>query len=154
MKLLYSLNIINDTAKVKLQYSAALSVLLLFFEPYSALVKAIGILVALDIVTGLVAARKDGSSLTSRRFLAKVVHVALFCVGLAAAGAASPLLAEFGIEQHQAGKWFCALYGAYELFSVLENLGRMGLPVAKQFSALLKSKLPDEAKSQNEKPDA
>ncbi len=34
----------------------------------------------------------------------------------------------------------------YELFSILENLGRLGLPVATQLADLLKSKLPDEVK--------
>ncbi len=148
--LLASIQLHFENAKIKIQYSLLVSPLVLFFEPYEALVKAVGLLVIMDIASGLVAAKKENKSLTSRRFLAKVIHVVLFLVGLAAAGAASPLLKEFGIEAHQAGKWFCALYGTYELFSIFENLGRMGFPIAKQFSAFLKSKLPDGTVSQND----
>ncbi len=132
------------TSKVKLIYSIALSPLMIYFEPYSVLVKAIGVLVALDIISGMIASRKEHKPISSRRFLRKIPQVALFLFGLAAAKEASPLLMEFGIEAHQAGKWFCALYGIYEFFSILENLGRLGLPIAKQFSALLQSKLPED----------
>lgn len=137
-----------DTSKLKLQYSLLMSPLLLFFEPYNALVKAIGILVILDVLTGGVVAKKEGKDLTSRRFLSKFIHVTLFLVGLSAAGAASPLLQVFGIEQYMAGKWICAFYGIYELFSILENLGKLGLPIAKQFGDLLKSKLPNQSKEE------
>lgn len=138
---------LEENTKGKLIYSFIIAPLLLFFEPYSALVKALLILVIIDILTGLFAARHEGKPLTSRRFLMKGLQVGLFFVGLAAAKAGSPLLEEFGIEAHQAGKWFCAFYGVYELFSILENLGRLGLPIAKQFASLLKSKLPDEVKN-------
>jgi phage-related holin len=139
---------VDEVTKTKIINSALLSLLLLFFEPYVVLLKALGLLVIIDIVTGMLAAKKEGKSLTSARFWArKGPTVVLFLVGLAAAAIASPLLAEFGIESHQAGKWFCAFYGAYELFSVMENLGRLGMPIAKQFSQLLKSKLPEDVKT-------
>jgi phage-related holin len=136
----------EETTKLKLFFSLILTPVLTFFEPYELLVKAIGILVVIDITSGIIAARKEGKDLSSRRFLSKVGQVGLFLVGLFAAKEASPLLAEFGIATHQAGKWFCALYGAYELFSILENLGRLGFPIAKQFANLLKTKLPDDVK--------
>lgn len=133
--------------KTKLILSAILSPILMLFDPYTALVKAIGILVIFDIVTGIIAAKKENKDITSRGFFRKLPQVGLFLVALAAASVGSPLLAEFGIEAHQSGKWLCAMYGAYELFSILENLGRLGLPVAKQLQDLLKSKLPDEMKN-------
>ena len=132
--------------KFKLIISLFLTPILILFNPYAILVKAIGALVVIDIITGIMAARKEGKPITSKAFKAKIPVVGLFLIGLAAASVSSPLLQEFGIEVHQAGKWLCALYGAYELLSVLENLGRMGLPVAKQLSEMLKSKLPAEVK--------
>ncbi len=137
----------HQTSKIKLLLASIVSPLLMFFDPYSVLVKAIGLLVIMDIMTGLAAAKKENKALNSRSFLRKVPQVVLFLFGLAAAHLASPLLIEFGIAALQAGKWFCALYGAYELFSVLENLGRLGMPVAKQMSDLLRSKLPDDVKT-------
>lgn len=139
----------EPTSKTKLIYSFLLAPLLTFFDPYSALVKAIGLLVTTDIFTGILAARKEGKPIQSRSFLKKIPQVALFLIGLAAAKFASPLLEEFAIDAHQAGKWFCALYGMYEFLSILENLGRLGMPVAKQFSDLLKKKLPEEMKENN-----
>ena len=125
--------------RLKLFYSLVLSPLLMFFEPYMILVKAIGILVILDIITGIMAARKEGKDITSRGLYKKIPIVGLFLLGLAAAKVSNPLLIEFGIEQHQAGKWLCSLYGIYELLSILENLGKLGLPVASQLADKLKA---------------
>lgn len=136
----------GQTKAFKLLMALVVSPLIMFYDPYSALIQAIGILVIMDIATGIFAAKKEGQDIKSRAFLRKIPQVVLFLFGLAAAKEASPLLVEFGIAEHQIGKWFCALYGAYELFSVLENLGRLGLPVAKQMSDLLRSKLPDDVK--------
>ncbi len=134
----------ENTSKTKMFLSMILAPVLAFFDPYIILVKAIGLLVIFDMVSGIIAARKEGKAINSRSLLKKVPQVVLFLFGLAAAKFASPLLQEFGIDAHQAGKWFCALYGLYEFFSVLENLGRMGMPVAKQFTALLKARLPED----------
>lgn len=124
----------------KLLISLIISPLFMFFEPYTALVQALGILVVIDIATGVLAARKEGQDIKSRSFFKKLPQVGLFLVGLAAAKISSPLLEEFSIEAHQVGKWLCALYGVYELLSILENLGRLGLPVAHQLAELLKNK--------------
>lgn len=135
--------------KLKLFFSALVTPLLMLFEPYVILVKAIGILVVFDVLTGIMSAKKEGQDLTSKALWKKIPVVGLFLFALASASVSSPLLQEFGIEPHQAGKWFCALYGSYELFSILENLGRLGMPVAKQMANLLKSKLPNENKEEN-----
>lgn len=134
-----------ETSKAKLLYALIISPIFMFFEPYDALVKAIGLLVILDIVSGMFAARKEGKDLTSKSLRKKLPIVGIFLFALAAAKIASPLLEEFGIASHQAGKWLCALYGAYELFSILENAGRLGFPVAKQLADMLKSKIPSDA---------
>lgn len=136
----------QPTSKLKLIYAFVISPILMFFEPYAVLVKAIGMLVCIDIFTGALASKKEGKPVTSKALRAKVPVVGMFLIALAAAKESSPLLMEFGIAAHQAGKWLCALYGMYELLSVLENLGRLGLPVAKQLSEMLKAKLPEETK--------
>lgn len=132
---------------LKLIFSLLISPILMLFNPYILLIKALGILVIIDVITGIMSARKEGVALTSKALWQKVPKVALFLCALAAASVSSPLLTEFGIEAHQAGKWFCALYGAYELFSILENLGRLGLPIAKPMADLLKSKLPTDVQN-------
>lgn len=136
----------EDSSLKKLLISVIVSPLLMYFEPYSALVKAIGILVVFDIATGVMAARKEGKDITSRSFFKKIPAVALFLIALAGAKEASPALLEFGIEAHQAGKLFCALYALYELLSLLENCGKLGMPIASQITKLLKAKLPTDVK--------
>lgn len=131
----------------KILISIVISPLFLYFEPYSALVKSIGILVIIDIILGLVVARRKGKDITSRRLFRKIPIVGIFLIALVAAKESSPLLMEFGIEAHQAGRWLCALYGVYELLSILESCGSLGLPWAKQFSELLKAKLPEDVKA-------
>jgi len=123
---------------------AVWTIVVSYFEPYLPLAKAIGVLVVIDILTGYLASRHEGQGFQSRKFREKLKPVALFLIALAAAKEASPLLAEFDITAHQAGKWFCAFYGVYELFSILENLGRLGLPIAAPLMKLLKAKLPDD----------
>ena len=136
----------TEARMYKLLLSFIIAPLLLTLEPYTGLVKSIGFLIAIDMVTGMFAARYEGKAIQSRQLLRKVPQVVLFLIGLAAAHVASPMLQEFGIQAHQAGRWFCALYGLYEFFSVFENLGRLNFPVARQFSQLLKARLPDDVK--------
>jgi len=142
---------VDAPSRIKILYALLAAPLVVLFGPYEVLIKSIGILVIFDIISGIIVARKEGKAITSKRFWSrKGPTVALFLMGLAAAAVASPLLAEFGIEANQAGKWFCALYGTYELFSILENLGKLGLPVASKFSELMRSKLPEETKPEKE----
>lgn len=140
-----------STSKLKFILSLIVSSILMFFDPYIILIKAIGILVVIDIISGMFAAKKEGKHLTSKSLWKKVPRVGLFLIALAAAKISSPLLFEFGIAEHQSGKWLCALYGVYELFSILENLGRLGMPLAKQMAELLKAKLPEDIKPVTDK---
>lgn len=131
------------TSLKKILLSFFLTPLLIFFSPYLVLIKAISLLVLFDIVTGIAAARKEHKDIKSRSFFRKIPQLALFFVALAAAQVSNPLLLEFSLETHQAGKWLCGLYGVYELLSILENLGRLGLPVADKFAEMLKAKIND-----------
>jgi phage-related holin len=128
----------------KVLYSLILSPLITFYSPYETLLHPIFALMILDIITGIVASRKEGKAIESKQAWPKLARVGLFLIGLAAAQYAGPLLFQFGVLELQAGKWFCGLYGIYELFSILENLGRLGLPIAKQFADMLKAKLPSD----------
>ncbi len=56
----------QSTTKIKIYLSLLIAPLLLFFEPYSILVKAIGVLVVIDVISGVLAAKKEGKDLTSK----------------------------------------------------------------------------------------
>lgn len=137
-----------DSSRMKLIMSAIIAPLLAFFAPVSALIAPILWLVLIDILTGMYVVRIiDKKSLTSRGFVKKLPQLVMFFVALTAALHADPFFVEFGIGLHQAAKLVISFYGIYELFSILENLGKSGLPVATQLAKLLQAKLPEEVKA-------
>lgn len=134
---------------MKLEFKTVLLIvltpLLAFFEPVNSLIMPILWLVILDILTAMYLVRiVKKESLTSRGFFKKMPQIAMFLVAVSASLHANPFFTQFGLPEHQAAKLVFGFYGLYELFSILENLGGAGLPIAKQISNMLKSKLPDE----------
>lgn len=98
-------------------------------------------LIIIDILSGMyVAYFVKNESLTSKRFFGKIKQIAAFAVGLWAMLLADKNLEAFGLTDHWGVKMFCALYTFYELFSILENLGNAGLPIAKEIQGLLLNK--------------
>lgn len=134
---------------VKTVLLAALTPLLAFFEPVNGLITPILWLVFLDILTAMYLVRiVKKESLTSRGFFKKMPQLLMFLVAVAASLHANPFFTAFGFPDHQASKLVISFYGLYELFSILENLGGAGLPIAKQISKLLQAKLPDDVKAE------
>lgn len=133
--------------KAKLILSTLMTSLVMFFSPVTPLLVPALWLILLDILTGIYVARIVlKQPLTSRAFFRKLPQFLMFLVALAASLHADPFLTQFGLEQYQTAKLVISFYGLYELFSILENLGKSGLPVAKQLATMLQAKLPDEAK--------
>lgn len=144
----------NSTFKIKVFLSSLVAPLLAFFEPVTALIAPILWLVLIDILTGMYATRiVEKKPLTSRGFLKKLPQIVMFFVAISASLHADPFFNEIGIEKFQSAKLVISFYGLYELFSILENLGRSGLPVAKQFARILQAKLPEEMKQELESKD-
>lgn len=122
--------------------------LLVFFEPIEVLLLSILWLVVIDIITGIYVARFiQKEAITSRGFFKKLPQVTKFLVAVIAALHADPFFVQFGLPSYQAAKLVISFYGLYELFSIMENLGKSGLPIAKQFTAILTAKLPEEIKN-------
>ena len=134
----------NPSVKTKVVLSSFLTPLLAFYEPISTLILPILWLVLFDIITGMYLARVvERRPLTSRAFFRKLPQVVMFLIAISAALHTEPFFVQLGIEKFQSSKWVVCFYGFYELFSILDNLGKSGLPVAKQISRILASKLPD-----------
>jgi phage-related holin len=135
--------------KSKIALSSLITPLIAFYEPITALIVPILWLVLIDIVTGMYATRiVERKPLTSRGFFKKLPQVAMFIIAISASLHADPFFTQLGIEQFQSAKLVISFYGLYELFSILENLGRSGLPIARQFSRILQAKLPEEIKQE------
>lgn len=140
---------------LELLKKAAIASISGFFLPVEHLLPGIAVLVVLDILTGMYVSRiVKQEDLTSHRFKGKIKQVAIFAIGLAAMLFADKNLQVFGITEHYGAKLFCAMYAFYELFSLLENLGNMGLPVAKELKDLLLAKKNKvlEKEKENDKP--
>lgn len=136
---------------MKVLYGLIIAPIIAFFAPVSSLLMSILWLVIFDIMTGMYVVRiTEKRDLTSRGFLKKLPQILMFLVALAAAIHAGPFFNTFGLEKLQAAHLVISFYGLYELFSILENLGKMGLPVAKQLAELLKAKLPENAQKVTE----
>lgn len=84
------------------------------------------------------AVRKE--DLTSKKFRGKIHQIAIFAVGLCAMLWADSSLQVFGVQEHQGARLYIALYAFYELFSIVESLGAMGLPIAKDIKSFLSAK--------------
>lgn len=139
----------------KLILSAILGLIIQFLGDTAPFVKSIFILVVMDIVLGLICAKWYRlESITTRRFLTKIRELGLFAIGLAAFIVSQDAFVEFGLNKFFGAKFFCSAYIFYELFSILENLGDMGFPIASQIKKALQAKLPKELNNeeQNDQP--
>lgn len=138
---------LNINSKATL--SVVIAPIISFFAPASVLILPILWLVLFDILTGIYRVRIiEKKPLTSRGFLKKFPQLIMLLVSIAASIHADPFFVQFGIESFQASKLVVSFYGMYELFSILENLGKSGLPIAKQVARLLQAKLPDAIKDE------
>lgn len=136
-----------STVKIKALLSLILTPIIAFYQPIESLLSPILWLVLIDIISGIYVAKIiEKKDLTSREFFRKLPQLAMFLLAISASLHADPFFVQFGIESFQSSKLVISFYGLYELFSILENLGKSGLPVAKQLANLLKSKLPEDAK--------
>jgi phage-related holin len=127
------------------------SAIISFYAPVQSLLLPILWLVIIDIVTGVYCARiVEKKPLNSRGLFKKLPQITMFLVAITAALHANPFFVTFGLPEYQAVKLVFAFYGLYELFSILENLGKSGLPVAKQIINILTAKLPDDVKKEFE----
>ncbi len=130
----------------------AFSAIISFLAPINLLLMPILWLVVFDILTAMYCVRiLQKQPLTSRGFFKKLPQLSLFFIAVVAALHADPFFVTLGVPVHQAAKLVISFYGLYELFSILENLGKMGLPIAKQLMNILSAKLPYEVKKELEK---
>lgn len=127
--------------EIKLFISSCIGLMVSFLGDTAPFVESIFILVILDIITGMIASKYyRGLDLTTKKFIRKVRELGLFGVGLASFIVAENAFLHIGISEGWMANFFCSTYIFYELFSILENLGDMELPIATQLKKFLKQK--------------
>lgn len=133
--------------------------LLTHYAPYFPYIKAVSILVVGDVILGILATCFESyksihpalilKTFKSYKLLRKFGIGILFFVGLHQIDTSDVLLMKLGMDQYEAGIYWCVAYGLYELTSILENLGRLNFPIAKQVRKWINSKVPDEFKHED-----
>lgn len=124
------------------------------YAPYFPYISAVTWAVVGDCLFGLLANTKEkyGSlhiafvlkSFRSRKLLSKFGIGLLFFLGLFFIDRSDLLIQKLGVGKQEAGIWWCVAYGLYEVTSILENLGRLDFPVARQVKNWINSKVPPE----------
>lgn len=92
------------------------------FAPIKASVIAIFVLTVLDLITGVIAAHKEGQPITSAGFKRTVIKLALYEIALCAAFLVQQYLTQ---DLFPASKLVAAIVGLTELKSMLENMDRI-----------------------------
>lgn len=103
-------------------------------------------IVAVEIISGIWASKKEGEKFNSHRLWWKKAMVSLlFFLVLTAMLFIDLMLKEFhdGLSPWISKSWIL-FYGCYEIVSILENAKRSGLHLAGLFISVFKSKLPSE----------
>lgn len=122
-----------------------------FYSPISHLFLPLIALGLLDVITGIMASKKEKIPFKSGRlWIRKALITLIFLMGLTAVLLVELFLKEFGESlSGWAAKSWMLFYASYELVSILENLHRIySLPFIAAFLNLFKSKLPEEIKAE------
>lgn len=121
--------------------SSISSLIVQYFNPSINMLQALGICIALDFVIGLWHSYTVGVKFSPRKFLGKLKELGIFIVVLFAAIAINPLWKHYGIAEQWMANSFIGAYGFYHFFSVLQNAGKMGFPLAGYFQKFIESKV-------------
>ncbi len=131
------------TKTMKFIISSVVAFIVSFLGDTAPLVKSVFWLVTIDMITGMLSSRfYKKEALTTRRFMRKIRDLGMFAIALASFILASDAFVFLKLDKYTGALFFCSIYSIYELFSILENLGEMNFPIAKQIKDYIQNKLP------------
>lgn len=137
------MNEITYQKVIKVGLSSFLSILYNAFSPTFNLLNALAIVIALDFIIGIYQSFNDGNKFNPKKFLGKLKEIGLFVVVLAAAIFINPLWEQYGLKAYFVANSFIGMYGFYHFFSIVQNAGKLGFPIANQFQKFIESKAND-----------
>lgn len=130
------------------------------YAPYFPYIQACSTLVLGDIILGILAdCYKKYDTLhpaaifktfKSAKLKKKIAIGVLFFAGIFFIDSSDILLQKLNAGPKEAAVWWCVAYGLYELTSILEKMGQLDFPVAKQIKNWINSKVPEEMKNKDE----
>ena len=137
------MNEITYQKVIKVGLSSFLSILYNAFSPTFNLLNALAIVIALDFAIGIYQSFTGGNKFNPKKFLGKLKEIGLFVVVLAAAIFINPLWEQYGLKAYFVANSFIGMYGFYHFFSIVQNAGKLGFPIANQFQRFIESKAND-----------
>lgn len=130
------INIIQTTieaASLKLLASGVVAVVFLFGELHTQGIIAVLMLILFDTILGILATRKEGSAITSRKFANVIQKSTVYFMAISAGYFTDITIGLYFVEATMVG-----FIGVTEFISVLENMGRMGYATPKKLLNQLK----------------
>ena len=137
------MNEITYQKVIKLGLSSFLSLIYNAFSPTFNLLNALCIVIAIDFAIGVYQSFSEGNKFNPKKFLSKLKEIGLFIVVLAAAIFINPLWEQYGLKAYFVANSFIGMYGFYHFFSIVQNAGKLGFPIATQFQKFIESKASD-----------
>jgi phage-related holin len=128
----------------KMILSLTSSAVFKLFEPSFPMLQALVIIMALDMVIGLYHSfNYEGKKFDPKMFLGKIKDTGMFIVILFATLSINAFWKQYGMEGQSVANFFISSFGFYHFFSILQNAGKMGFPIAGYFQKWIESKAPD-----------
>ena len=137
------MNEITYQKMIKLGISSIATTIYNAFHPSFDLLQALCIVISIDFVIGVYQSFNAGFKFSPKKFLGKLKEIGLFVVVLAAAIFINPLWEQYGLKAQFVANSFIGMYGFYHFFSILQNAGKLGFPLAAQFQKFIESKASD-----------
>lgn len=128
---------------IKIALSSICSYIYTLFNPSIPLLKALAIVMLIDLVVGLWQSFGEGKKFDPKKFLGKIKEAGVFIIVLFAAVSINELWQHYGIAKQYIADSFISAYGFYHFFSILQNAGKLGFPIASYFQRFIESKAKD-----------
>jgi len=133
------LTALAEPSTVKLLTTGLVTLVSFFFgEVYNDAITGIIMLMIMDTVLGMAAARHEGQNITSRRFSRAVVKGIVYLSAISAG-----YFADLTIPGAFIQSTMVAFVGVTEFISILENMGRLGYKTPKKLLNQLHTKYQD-----------
>lgn len=114
------------------------------FYPTIDHLKALAIVMAIDLVVGIYCSfNYELKKFDPKKLRSKGLEVSMFIITLFATLSINVFWKQYGLDGLTVSHYLISAFGFYHFFSILQNMGKMGLPVAGYFQKWIESKAPD-----------
>lgn len=114
------------------------------FSPTLDHLKALLIVMIIDLAVGLYHSFVyDGKKFDPKKMKSKGFEISMFIITLFATLNINVLWKQYGLDGVSVAHYLISTFGFYHFFSILQNMGKMGFPIANYFQKFIENKAPD-----------